>query len=277
MVFSGVSFSKDLTIITFSSPGGGYDQIINSIKPDLETNGYTIDVKYYKTCMDAMTQLRRGEPNTLWISYSTDYNPNVENTRCVFNDSDNFVLYKPLIRAAGYVCFTPKNGKLSLNDLLGDKTYTIGVVADDNDPYVTKHLIKNSKLNLKIITYKFGSDLRAASATGDVDLILAMLTAPQLIAQGGKCVLSTMKNNKLNVPYMGEYMNVATPEFPVDYILWSLGKVDDGLFNLIDQIQHTPKYTDFLNKSFVTLPNTTPEQELKWMQQVNKIKASLRN
>lgn len=266
---------KDLTFLFYYPPGGGHELGTSAFKPYLEKNGYKVNYVFYKTCAEALAHLNKGEPNTLLSAATSDYNT-LPDAKCQFSKYNNMQVYIAPTRTTKYICYSPKNKDLKVEDLLGEKTYTVGIIADDFDPPLIQNIINNSKLKLKPIKYKSGNDLRAAAVTGDVDSVFVGAAVGFMLEQGGKCVLSTVKNNTLKVPFIGNYMNGSMPETGQTLVYWSAGPIDSSLYGLIKNAQKQPEYVEFTKKAMTDIINVSPQDIYADMRKEEAALSSLR-
>lgn len=284
LLFSASAYSadKEVTILLYGPPGGATDTLSTVLKGFLEKSGYRVNYTFYKTCAEAIQHARRKDSNTIFANNSSDYNPGNNNARCVFDPTSmtdsNFKIMSVLGVANKFLCFSPKNKDLTLNDLVSGKQYTMGIVADDQDPLLIQYLINNSKMNLKIVKYKGGGEMRTAAQVGDIDMTFPGGTVGHMLDMGSKCVASLAKANPLNVPFLGDYMTPKNSnEFGIMAMWWKTGPIDDNILKIIKAGIVSNEYQDYAAKMKFVVPTWSSDESYEKLVNVNSYRNKVLN
>jgi len=259
MISYNVQANDNITIAHYYKPGGGADRGTNAIINGLKDVNYkNITVKYFKSCDQALRYV-----STTLNSYMVGGNENYDfsdTSRCRFNQYKDVKPVSSIYKTNLYICSAPHKN-LGLEELLSRKNnYSIGTVSGDGALWLSQWN-SNNNLNLKIIKYNGSKSTATAILAGDIDFVFAGSVVKMLVEKGAKCFLSSTKNNKFNVPFMGaNSLNLkATSEYGFEAILFSQNRNKDFENALIDAAD-TNSFRNFITENGFTFNGISKNQ-----------------
>lgn len=261
--------AETITWVSPYGPGGEIDQVLQQVKPLLEKRGHRVEVKYLKSCAQALEILHKNEPNTVLSGNSNIFQPGKVGAQCQMDAAtDGVVLFKGLNFNPFYLCTSP--GKhIAIEDLsLGEKK--VGVVAEESLLNYVKNLVKNLKVenNITVVPYRGGAQVVRAARAGDIDLWFGASQINVFNRDEITCFGSAVKNDPRGYPYLGNLVKSDRDifEYPIINILWAKdGLITSDVQTSFDIALNSEEFQEFLkrtNRQPTTQDNTVLMKEL---------------
>ena len=225
---STMAHSKEIDLALYYKPGGGSDRHSSIIAKSLETQGVTVNKKFFKTCVEALNHVKNNN-NAYLFGIATDLRPEASG-KCPGLDSYSGVkLYSTVGDMPTMFCTIPKKNNINWNTLQNsNEPILVGNVTADANWLPFQLFLKNSKtpLNIKVIPYKGAGEVKRAAAAGNIDMMFIAGISAQMVQQGAKCLASSSKTNWADAPFIGDFTNLTDfPETGLQTAIYSNGTV----------------------------------------------------
>lgn len=252
-LFAGsATAAETITWVLPYGPGGGTDQVIQQLRPLIEARGHKIDVKYLKSCSQALEILHRNEPNTVLNVNSNVFEPGNPDAQCVMDaDNDGIVLFKGLNSNPLYFCTAP--GKQMGVVGLSTGEHRVGVVSEDQLLKYVNYILTNltREHDVKIVPYRGGGQIVRAARAGDINLWFG----GSQIAVFGKneisCFGSSVKNDPRGYPFVGSITNKGNnlAQFSMINLLWAKqGTISPDVQASFNAAINSPEFKQYLEE-----------------------------
>tara|TARA_R110000823_G_scaffold196825_1_gene328104 strand:+ start:202 stop:1092 length:891 start_codon:yes stop_codon:yes gene_type:complete len=225
---STMAHSKEIDLALYYKPGGGSDRHSSIIAKSLETQGVTVNKKFFKTCVEALNHVKNNN-NAYLFGIATDLRPEASG-KCPGLDSYSGVkLYSTVGDMPTMFCTIPKKNNINWNTLQNsNEPILVGNVTADANWLPFQLFLKNSKtpLNIKVIPYKGAGEVKRAAAAGNIDMMFIAGISAQMVQQGAKCLASSSKTNWADAPFIGDFTKLTDfPETGLQTAIYSNGTV----------------------------------------------------
>jgi hypothetical protein len=223
---STMAHSKEIELALYHAPGGGSDRHSSIMAKSLETQGVTVNKKFFKTCVEALNHVKNSN-NAYLFGIATDIQPEASG-QCPGLDSYSGVkLYSTVGDMPTMFCTTPTTNNINWNTLqTSNKTIFVGITVTNST--IFELFLKNSKtpLNIKAVPYKGAGGVKQAALAGNIDMMFMGGESAQMVQQGAKCLASSAKTNWADAPFIGDFTNLTDfPETRLQTAMYSNGTV----------------------------------------------------
>lgn len=274
LVTSGAMAAEKITWVLPYGPGGGTDQVIQQLKPLLEQQGHDVEVKYLKSCAQALEILHRNEPNTIFNASSNVFEPGRPDAQCVMDaKTDGIVLFKGLNINPFYLCTAPGKQMGLLGLSTGEKK--VGVVAEEQLLKYVSYVLTNLKKdnNVKVIPYRGGGQVVRAAKAGDIDLWFGASQINVFNKNEITCFGSSIKNDTRGYSFIGDITKQGNSfiEFPFINLLWvKEGLVTPDVAASFNTAVNSKEFKDYLVKTKKAIPPTNNVELMDQLLELNE-------
>lgn len=254
-LISSFTFAADrLTFLQIGAPGANSELYSNLMSSRLSERGWDTSLLNFLDCKGAEEWIKKNpQKPVIFMTWSDDFVLPItqpENPRsCPALTISEKTLVTVINKSHHMFC---SRGDLGLTEFMSSKPTKVGIWSHPVQTLVAKDLIKDLKLEHKIVGFAKGADLLQALVSGDVDYIV--VSSENLIRNiGGQCFLTTAS------PVLAKTMsNLKTTQAQtsVESLGFKLSRLGTGLI---------PLYVSYntniaaLRIDIVDILNTSPE------------------
>jgi tripartite-type tricarboxylate transporter receptor subunit TctC len=220
------AMAKDIELALYYKPGGGSDRHSSILAKALETQGITVNKKFFKTCVEAMNHVKNNK-NAYLFGIATDLRPEASGKCPGLNSYNTINLYTTVGDMPTMFCTTPTKGHITMDTLrTSDKPILVGNPTGDANWIPFNMFLENAKekLNIKVIPYSGAGDTRRAAYADNVDMVFVAGGSSQLVAKGASCLAASTKANWADAPFLGDFTTMKNfPETGLQTAIYSNG------------------------------------------------------
>lgn len=252
LLFSFQTFASEaITFLVPFPPGGTTDQTLQVIRPLLEQKGHAVEIKFLKSCSEALNILHRNSKNVFLNLLSSNFEPFNDDARCKMNaESDDIILFSSINENPSYICTSP-GIDVSENDFF-NKPIKMGYVPDAQITIYLRYFLDQtlSSNRIMLVPYRGGGQIVKAALAKDIDIWFGGSPLRKLKDQDITCFGSTMESNFYNFPFIGYLTNLGDKlmEFSFMNILWAKqGTVSNSVKQSFQDVFSDQKFIDYLD------------------------------
>jgi len=254
LLFSFQTFANDkITFLVPFPPGGTTDQTLQVIKPLLEEKGHKVEIKFLKSCSEALAMLNRDEENVFLNLLSSNYEPHDNDAQCRMNaETDGIVLFSSVNENPSYICSSP-SVDVSEDDFF-NKPVRMGYVSDSQIIIYLNYFLNHtaSKTKITLVPYRGGGEIVKAALAKDIDIWFGGSPLRKLKDLDIKCFGSTLKNNPYDFPFIGYLTDLDNDlmQFSFMNILWTKeNTVSDSVRQSFRSVFSSENFLNYLSAS----------------------------
>lgn len=236
--------------VYYYPPGGGTETWSMPVTQELERQGHTVHKEFFKSCHEALTYAKKQTNTTFVVAGGMDLLPQTAKRCPSLAERPGLKLVTNIASGAFFVCTTPRRADLSVKDLSAARTLNLGTVSTDTVMVPLQLVVadKSPEFNVKVIPYKTQGELRAAALVGtDLDLVYMASNVEAITGAGGKCLVSSVRNNHLDLPWLGKYGPTHFVDAYQTFDLWSFSQIPAGQMALLGDVFRSETFKDFVS------------------------------
>jgi hypothetical protein len=252
LLFSFQAFASDkITFLVPFPPGGTTDQTLQIIRPLLEEKGHRVEIKFLKSCSEALNILHRDDENVFLNLLSSNFEPFNNDAQCKMNaETDGVVLFSSINENPSYICTSP-GIDISKDDFF-NKPIKMGYVSDAQIIIYLRYFLNHTLLQnqITLVPYRGGGQIVKAALAKDIDIWFGGSPLRKLKDLDIKCFGSTLKNNLYDFPFIGHLTDLDNNlmQFSFMNILWAKQHtVSDSVKQSFQEVFSDKQFIDYLD------------------------------
>lgn len=242
--------ADNFQFVYYYPPGGGTETWSNPLIQELERRGHTVSKDFFKSCHEALTYAKKQTNVTFVVAGGMDLLPTTSKRCPSLNELPDLRYISNIASGSFFVCTVPSHNNLTIKDFNRIKPLNLGTVSTDTVMVPLQSIVrhKSPEFNVKVIPYKTQGELRAAALAGtDLDLIYMASNVDVIMEAGGKCLLSSVEKNYLNLPWLGQFGPSTFQDAYQTFDLWSFSPDASIDKVLLRDVLSSKTFNDFLS------------------------------
>jgi len=278
-IATGAMAAEKITWVLPYGPGGGTDQVIQQLRPLIEARGHEVEVKYLKSCSQALDILHQNKPNTVLNANSNVFEPGNPDAQCVMDaDKDGIVLFKGLNSNPLYFCTAP--GKQMGVVGLSTGEHRVGVVSEMQLLKYVDYILTNltREHDVKIVPYRGGGQIVRAARSGDIDLWFGGSQITVFDKDEISCFGASIKNDPRGYPFVGEITTKGDTltEFSLINLLWvKEGMISPDVAESFSAAVNSPEFKKYLEEKKRDAVTSSNAELMKQLEELNVLFTSI--
>jgi hypothetical protein len=203
--------AEEITLIFASTPGGGMERTIDTIKEVLTSAGHTVTRKNFKFYVTALDTMKNSPKNSFIVTFNGDVYLDGKTGSALsppINTDLNLVIYSGISAAPMYLTTVPGFSGTSIEKLRDLSRTRKVILGTPFGPVNSKILEAFAKKNLEkyaVLNYASSGEMRAAIAASEIDVVFSTFFAKDIVSKGGTNIaVSSNMYTTPEIKYIGE-------------------------------------------------------------------------